>query len=90
MPAARHAHAAVGTLSCGGGTRVTAWPTMEQVEAADAEQLLRWNRFLPTPPDDERLAIINRVFERMCAERDRIVAEDPHAWPQISKRVGLG
>ena len=42
------------------------WPTMEEVEAADQDQLCMWHRFLPPPRTKVTLAIEQRIFERWC------------------------
>ncbi len=56
------------------------YPTLEQVEAANQEQLCRWFRFLPVGKNDSDLAVVNRVFER--------VREGGGFTPEISKRIG--
>lgn len=70
------------------------YPTLEQVESADREQLCRWTRFLKSPgmeaagrPDFEevlqaQLKILNRIIER----RDSAGGFTP----SISKRIGWG
>lgn len=40
------------------------YPTMEQVEAADHEQLARWQRFLSSPMD-KQVEILRRLLARM-------------------------
>jgi hypothetical protein len=42
------------------------WPTMEEVEAADQDQLCMWHRFLSPPRTKVTLAIEQRIFERWC------------------------
>lgn len=69
---------------------MSSYPTMEAVEAAGAEQLLRWNRFLPSPRSVDEVPVISRVVARLGEERTRLDAEEPGEWPRISKRVGLG
>lgn len=59
------------------------WPSMEEVEAADVVALLRWNRFLPSPDDDERPAA-QRAFERL----GELKAKDPGAFVAASKGIG--
>jgi len=75
---------------------MSAYPTPEQVEAADAVQLLRWHRFLPVAgmsllntkcsPDvykvlvKQQSDIINRIQERLEAFGG--------ITPEISKLVG--
>lgn len=59
------------------------WPTLEEVEAADVRQLLSWNRFLPSPTDEERPAA-DRVFKRL----GELKAADPAAFVAASKDLG--
>lgn len=40
------------------------FPTMEQVEKANHEQLARWYRFLPSGDTKEQQKIIDRIAER--------------------------
>ena len=40
------------------------WPTREEVEAADVEQLARWYRFLPDPTTKEHVPIWDFMFYR--------------------------
>lgn len=40
------------------------YPTMEEVERADREQLAKWVRFLPSPDDEPKRAILNEVLRR--------------------------
>lgn len=56
---------------------------MEEVERADVVALLRWNRFLPSPTDDERAAA-TRAFERL----GELQAADPGAFVEASKGLG--
>lgn len=69
-----------------------AYPTVEQVDAADHEQICRWWRFLKSPgmaaietPDFEarlqaEAAVMDRIAERL--------KEFGGFTPQISKRIG--
>lgn len=73
-----------------------AYPTMEQVKAADREQLCSWHRFLPSPGSDvidtnpslevgmaaiaAEKTIMDRIHERFKAAGGFTVG--------ISKRVG--
>jgi hypothetical protein len=41
------------------------FPTMEQIEKADREQLARWYRFLPSGDTPERRKIQHRLAERI-------------------------
>lgn len=64
---------------------VASWPTLEQVESCeDVEACLRWNRFLPSPTDDEKVTIINAVVERLKVLR----ARDNDAYVRASKNLG--
>lgn len=38
------------------------FPTMEEVESASPTQILRWNRFLPSPTNPEEVEVNNRIF----------------------------
>jgi hypothetical protein len=40
------------------------FPTMEQVEKANHEQLARWYRFLPSGDTKEQQKIMDRIAER--------------------------
>ena len=40
------------------------YPTKEQVESADREQLCRWHRFLRSAETEEELTLSNRMFDR--------------------------
>ena len=71
------------------------YPTLDEVNAADQEQLCRWYRFLPSPgahlrhkmPEkefnqalDDQLVIINRICDR--------VKEGGGFTPELSKKIG--
>lgn len=60
-----------------------AFPTAEQVQAADVEQCLRWNRFLPAPQDDGDSEILQLVLERLRKLR----SEDEGAFVAASKSI---
>lgn len=61
------------------------WPTIEQVEACESvEQCLSWNRFLPSPTDEGKIAVINAVVKRLKVLR----ARDNGAYVQASKNLG--
>lgn len=63
------------------------WPTVDQVEKSESvEQVLRWNRFLPPPVDDDKVAVIDAVVERLKVLR----ARDNGAYVQASKNLGWG
>jgi hypothetical protein len=57
------------------------FPTMEQVERADHEQLARWYRFLPAGDTEEQRAIMERMEERFeaCGGMTK----------EISKKIGV-
>ena len=40
------------------------WPTLEEVEKADDEQLLVWYRHLPCAENDAQQCIMSRIFDR--------------------------
>lgn len=62
-------------------------PTVEQVRACDdVETVLRWNRFLPSPRNDQEVEVINAVVERLAELRERSNA----AYVAASKRIGWG
>ena len=56
------------------------FPTMDEVEAADHEQLCRWYRFLPAGVTPEEPPIMNRLVERFH--------EFGGMTPAISKALG--
>jgi hypothetical protein len=60
------------------------FPTLEQVEAADVEQVLRWNRKLPNCESDAELEVVNRNFQRL----GELQKADPEAFTAASKAVG--
>lgn len=56
------------------------YPTKEQVEAADREQLCRWYRFLPTTIDAGEEALLLRIIERFTSAGGFTT--------EISKKIG--
>jgi hypothetical protein len=73
---------------------VNYYPTMEQVEKADRQQLAFWVRFLPSPGGsaigyknfnetlEKEVEILNRILERF---------DESGGWtPSLSKSIGLG
>lgn len=54
----------------------TAWPTLEQVASANAEQVVRWNRSLPSAISDAQMRIIEAVLDRFrkLSPRERMNA----------------
>ena len=63
---------------------MSAYPTMEQVEAADIVALTSWVRRLPSPDDDDR-----PVLERIMARYHAAKISNPSAAVAASKAVGL-
>ena len=39
------------------------FPTMEEVESATPIQILRWNRFLPSPTNPSEVEVNNKIFD---------------------------
>lgn len=61
------------------------YPNIEQVQASTSvEQVLRWNRFLPSPRNDTQVEIINAVVERLDILRNA----DHDAFVRASKNIG--
>ena len=58
------------------------FPTMQQVEKADKEQLARWYRFLSSGESEEQQRIIKRIAERFEAMGGMDTA--------MSKKIGFG
>lgn len=62
-----------------------AWPSIGTVERCEnVETCLRWNRFLPPPMDDSKVAVINTVVSRLLVLRGR----DNNAYVRASKNLG--
>jgi hypothetical protein len=57
------------------------FPTLEEVEKADKEQLARWYRFLPSGDTAADQKIVRRIAERF----DRLGGMTP----QLSKKIGM-
>jgi hypothetical protein len=57
------------------------FPTMEQVEKANPEQLARWFRFLPSGDTNEQQRVQDRIGERFKALGGMT--------PELSKRIGF-
>ena len=68
------------------------YPTIDQVEAADLEQLCRWRRFLPgtgmsAAGTDSFQSLLEKeveIISRICAR----ITELGGMTPAISKRIG--
>jgi hypothetical protein len=58
------------------------FPTMEQVERADHEQLARWYRFLPSGDTREQKSIMDRLAQRF--------KEEGGMTPALSEKIGYG
>jgi hypothetical protein len=41
------------------------YPNLEQVQAGSAEQIVRWNRHLPSAINDEQLEILSVILDRL-------------------------
>lgn len=68
------------------------YPTREQIEAADHEQLCRWHRFLQSPglgrvgfDDFEEAMTVEAKKSERIAERLKVFGGFT---PEISKRIG--
>jgi hypothetical protein len=57
------------------------FPTVEEVEKADKEQLARWYRFLPSGETAADQEIMKRIAERIDKLRGMT--------PELSKRIGM-
>lgn len=61
------------------------WPPVGVVERCQSIEIcLRWNRFLPSPTDDGKVAVINAVVNRLGVLR----ARDNGAYVRASKNLG--
>ena len=77
---------------------MTAYPTMEAVEAADTVALLRWLRYLPSPGTSGLGQVDNaQAFNQLMQEQSAILARITDRLsalggitPEISKAVGWG
>lgn len=58
------------------------FPTMEQVEKADREQLARWYRFLPTGETPEHQKIMDKLSKRFKKMGGMT--------PELSTKIGFG
>jgi hypothetical protein len=58
------------------------FPTIEQVEKADREQLARWYRFLPSRDTPQQRKIQQRPAERFQKMGGMT--------PELSKKIGFG
>lgn len=57
------------------------YPTLEQVDEADAVTIVGWYRFLPSPTDDKR-PIMDRIVARFQAlpQEERTAASKQVGW----------
>lgn len=62
------------------------YPDVADVERAEIDALLRWNRFLPSPRTPGEMSVMNAVIERMADLRSR----DPVDFSRASRLVGWG
>lgn len=60
------------------------YPTAENVQGADVEELLRWNRFLPSPRTRRECAIMDEILRRLAMLRHSA----PRDYTEASKRIG--
>jgi hypothetical protein len=60
------------------------YPKLEDIDKASVDDIVRWNRFLPSPDTSEKVEIINRIVERFRG----IQQDDPGGLTAASKRVG--
>lgn len=58
------------------------FPTMQEVEKANVEQLARWYRFLPSGDSTEEAKIMDRIAERFKEKGGMTSA--------LSKKIGHG
>jgi hypothetical protein len=63
------------------GTHVKGFPTIQEVERADKEQLARWYRFLPSGETAADQKIMKRIAERFV-KLGGMTAE-------LSKKIGM-
>jgi len=63
------------------GARVRGFPTIQEVEKADKEQLARWYRFLPSGEKAADQKIMKRIAERF-EKLGGMTAE-------LSKKIGM-
>jgi len=69
-------------------------PTLEEVEAADREQICRWYRFLPSP-GMSAIECTVKVYEEVLERESKIMARIVERFgklggmtPAISKKIG--
>lgn len=61
--------------------RAISYPTMEEVENGSNYDIVRWNRFLASPENDNQVAIISAICDKLCRM-------DPAEKTKASKSVG--
>lgn len=59
------------------------YPTSDEIERAGLETLVVWNRYLPSPTDEQR-----PILERIVARYRDLAEQDPAAAVRASRRVG--
>ena len=69
------------------------YPTMEEVEGANQEQLCRWYRFLPSPGSK---GTTREDFEEICNREAQIMTRIFDRWregggftPELNKKIGF-
>lgn len=57
------------------------YPTLAEVEQASVDQLVAWNRYLPSPSDASR-PVLERIIERLgeARQEDRVAASKAVGW----------
>lgn len=65
--------------------RTVAYPTLKEVEdCTSVERCLEWHRFLPSPQNEEQVAVINAEVAKLAELRKA----DPAAFTRASKNLG--
>lgn len=61
------------------------YPTVDQLEDATPDQILRWHRFLPSPSSESQVEVINKIFSKY-----KELSQKGDIDSNTSKRVGWG
>lgn len=56
----------------GWNKREVSYPTLDEIELADVEQLLIWNRCLTSPNSSEEVKLISAVVSKLDEERRKL------------------
>lgn len=64
--------------------RVMDWPALAEIESANVEELLRWNRWLPKDREPQQHEIIEVILDRLYVFRHT----EPSAYLLASRNVG--